>query len=236
MKTITLHLHGITPADLSMKRLAQYLTELNELYGEDAAVHFDSVTTGSAKLNAVVENDSYSHVLDLVRDLSQGKGCRRGLAAYKKLGELISQDNADGAIEVDGYPIIKFPHLVKQKQTFTIRKYGSVQGKLYQIGGKDNRKTVRLQGADKETLFCTATQEITENLAPYLFKNIRVTGHSVWDRQEEGGWKLKSLEIDSYTPLDSGKLSDAINRLRNTGGILWNEMDSPHSTILDGRG
>ncbi|TVU68088.1 hypothetical protein [Cobetia crustatorum] len=236
MKTITLHLHGITPADLSMKRLALYLAELNELYGADAAVHFDSVTTGSAKLNANIENDSYSHVVNLVRDLSQGKGGRKGLAAYKKLGELISQDNANGAIEVDGYQIVKFPHLVEQKRTFTIKKHGSVQGKLYQIGGKDNRKLVRIQGADKETLFCTATQEITEKLAPYLFKNIRVTGYSIWDRQEEGGWKMKSLEIESYTPLDSGKLSDAIQRLRNTGGIMWNEMDSPHSTILDGRG
>lgn len=115
-------------------------------------------------------------------------------------------------------------------------KAGSVQGRLYSIGGKDDSVPVRLEGANGETLHCEAGIETAAQLAPLLFKQVRVHGKGEWERRQAGGWRLKKMHISSYEPLEKASLRTAVDRMRGVGGILWNSIEAPHETILGQRG
>nr|WP_300312832.1 hypothetical protein [Halomonas sp.] len=236
MKTLTLHLDGIKPADLPMKRLAEYLCELSELYGKEGRVHFTSVTKGSAMLNARVDDDHYTKVLHRVREVANGVGPKAATKAYRRLTDLMQEDQTSGTVMSEGAQIIQFPHTPRRQKPMVVFRTGSVQGRLYTIGGKDDSVPVRLEGANGETLYCETDLETAALLAPLLFKQIRIYGKGEWERRQTGGWRLKKMRIASYEPLEKGSLKVAIERMREAGGILWDRIDSPHKSILDQRG
>lgn len=236
MKTLTLHLDGIKPADLSMKRLADYLCELAELYGKGGRLHFESVTEGSAKLNARVDDSHHAEVIHRLREVANGVGPRGATKAFRRLADLMQEDQASGTLQSEGAQIIQFPRMPRGQKPMVVFKVGSVQGRLYFIGGKEDSVPVRLEGANGETLHCEAGVETAALLAPLLFKQVRVCGKGEWERRQGGGWRLKKMYISSYEPLEKTSLKTAIDHMRGAGGILWNSIESPHETILDQRG
>jgi hypothetical protein len=236
MKTLTLHLDGITPEKLSMKRLTEYLRELATLYGSEDSVHFQSVTSGSACLNADVEEHRYQAVISQVREVAGGVGSKRPTKAYTRLADLMFEDRVDGSLKADGANIVQFPRAKCAEPPLVIVKQSSVQGRLYSVGGKDDTIPVRLEGADGETLNCEADMVLAEQLGTLIFKHIRLHGDGEWERRQGGGWKLKKLRIKSYEKLENIGFKTAVSRLRSAGGLLWNEKNSPHAEVLDLRG
>jgi len=236
MKTLTLHLDGIKPADLSMKRLADYLCELAELYGKGGRLHFESVTKGSAKLNARVDDDHHAKVLLRVREVANGVGPKGATKAYRRLADLMQEDQASGVLQSEGAQIIQFPRVSREQKPMVLFKAGSVQGRLYTIGGKDDSVPVRLEGANGETLYCETDIDTAAQLAPLLFKQVRIHGKGEWERRQAGGWRLKKMHISSYELLEKASLKTAIERMRGVGGILWDSLEAPHGSILDQRG
>lgn len=236
MKTLTLHLNGITPPDLTMSRLADYLCELAELYGKEGRVHFSSVASGSVKLNACVDADHHQRVLHRVREVINGVGPKGATKAYRRLADLMLDDQVSGTLESEGQQIVKFPRVGKDRKPLVIFKQSSIQGRLYVVGGKDDTVPVRLEGANGETLYCEADIETAAMLAPLLFKQVRLYGRGEWERRQTGGWRLRKLRISSYEPLEKASLQSALERMKEAGGILWDQQDSPHEVILDLRG
>ncbi|WP_306168601.1 hypothetical protein [Halomonas sp. MMSF_3323] len=235
MKTLTLHLEGLGPSDLPMKRLAEYLCELAELYGAGGHLHFASVTKGSARLNACVDDDHHHKVLHRVREVANGVGPKKAKKAYLRLADLMLDDQASGVLESEGCRIIQFPRISKH-QPLVVFKHGSIQGRLYTIGGKDDSVPVRLEGANGETLYCETDTETAAQLAPLLFKQVRLHGKGEWERRQSGGWRLKKMQIVSYEQLEKSSLKAAIGRMKKAGGILWDQIESPNEKILDQRG
>ncbi len=237
MKKLTLKLTDRTPETLSMKRLGQYIAHLSDMLGEVEHVHFDSVTRGSAMLNVDVEDLHYQQVLTHVRDVPNGMGTKKQLLAHRHLKQLMDEDGTGGAILNDAdTPILAFRKRPDDEKPLVVNKPGSVQGRLYRVGGKDDTIPVSLEGANGETLRCEASIAIAQGLSPLLFKQVRVSGDGTWERSPEGDWKLKKLKIESYQELDAAKISDVIHRLQSTGGLKWADMDDPHGVAKDLRG
>lgn len=218
-----------------MARLAEYLCELAELYGALEHVHFDKVVNGSAELVARVEVDYHSRVVTNVREAGQKVGSKRAIQAAHRLSEMMSDDLVEGSILDGAALILQFPKAQRVDPLIVIED-GSVQGYLYNIGGKDASVPVRLEGANDEALVCEATPELAQDLARHLFSYIRVHGKGEWVQKPEGGWRLKKLWIRNFEPLKQGSLSEAIGHLRSLGPTHWDEADDPHKDILGMRG
>lgn len=220
-----------------MKRLVQYLAHLSDMLGAVEHVHFSSVKKGSAMLNVDVDDLHYQKVLTHVREVPNGIGAKKQISAYRNLEQLMDEDGTGGAILNDSdAQILSFRKRPDNEKPLAVNKPGSVQGRLYRIGGKDDTIPVNLEGADGETLRCEASIEIAQGLSSLLFKQVRVSGRGTWERSPEGRWKLKKLKIESYQELDTAKVSDVVGRLQSIGGLKWADMDDPHAVAKDLRG
>jgi hypothetical protein len=122
------------------------------------------------------------------------------------------------------------------EKPLAVNKAGSVQGRLYRVGGKDETVPVRLEGANGETLHCEASTGIAQQLSALLFKQVRVSGCGAWERLPEGRWRLRKLKIESFQELDTAKASSVLVKLQSLGGLKWAEMDDPHGVAKDMRG
>lgn len=237
MKKLTLKLNDRSPQTLSMKRLGQYIAHLSDMLGEVEHVHFDSVSKGSAMLNVDIENLHYQKVLTHVREVPNGMGAKKQLSAYRALKQLMDEDGTGGAILDDAEaPVLSFRKRPNDEKPLVVNKSGSVQGRLYLVGGKDETIPVRLEGANGETLHCEATTEMAQQLSALLFKQVRVSGRGIWERSPEGAWKLKKLKIELFQELDTANAGDVVARLQSVGGLKWADMDDPHGVAKDLRG
>lgn len=223
---LTLKLDGTSPSELSMARLGKYLSALSDLYGSVDAVHFKDVSEGSACLNTWVDNqNSYNAVIQ--RSISQAATSG---SSYLKLVSLLAQDGFEAKIiNQDKVTILEFPS-VNEEAPLVIRKKGRVQGKLYNVGGKDDSAPVKLEGANGETYHCEATPALATKLGALLFKQLRVSGDSEWIKKD-GKWKLKKLIIDSYEVLEKSNLKTAFKALQNASGNQWKEEDDAQAIL-----
>ncbi|MDU6539284.1 hypothetical protein [Mixta calida] len=223
---LTLKLDGTSPGELSMARLGKYLSALSDLYGSVDAVHFKDVSEGSACLNTWVDNqNSYNAVIQ--RSISQAATSG---SSYLKLVSLLAQDGFEAKIiNQDKVTILEFPSITEEAPLI-IRKKGRVQGKLYNVGGKDDSAPVKLEGANGETYHCEATPALAAKLGALLFKQLRVSGDSEWIKKD-GKWKLKKLIIESYEVLEKSNLKNAFKALQNASGNQWKEEDDAQAIL-----
>ncbi|MEZ0582475.1 hypothetical protein ACA373_05680 [Erwinia sp. STN24] len=223
---LTLKLDGTSPDQLPMARLSKYLSALSDLYGSVDAVHFKEVSEGSACLNTWVDSDTaYNQVVE--RSLLQAKNNGKH---YQKLVSLLAQDGYRGSIiNSDELTIVNFP-VADEAPLFSVKKRAKVQGRLYNVGGKDESAPVKLEGANGETYNCEATPAMAAKLGSVLFKQIRVEGDSEWEKKD-GIWKLKKLKISSFDVLDKSSLRSALASLNEATGNAWKEEDNPHVVL-----
>lgn len=234
MKKLTLKLNEYRPDSLPMRRLGQYLSSLSELLGEVEHVHFTSVAEGSALLNVSVQDAHYSKVLMHIREVPNGLGSRKRLLAYENLQKLMEEDGTGGAILDDVQsPVLSFKKIQENEKPLVVSKHGSVQGRLYLVGGKDDTVPVRLEGPDGQTLHCEASTEVAQKLSGLLFRQVRVTGQGFWERTPDGKWRLKKLKVETFTELDASQASSVVEKMRSLQGLKWAEMDDPHGVARD---
>lgn len=225
MKTLTLKLHDSSPDRLTVKRLGQYLPHLADLLGEIEHVHFSSVTPGSAMLNVKIDEACYATVISQVRLAHGDGGSKKTQRAYSALQSLMNEDGTGGAILDDTESsVLTFRKQPDDEKPLLVSKTGSVQGRLYKIGGKDATIPVRLEGANGETLHCETTTAIAAELSGHLFKQVRVSGHGQWARTVEGQWSLRKLTIVSFDVLETNKAGAVVAKLQAIGGLKWSEM------------
>ncbi|OQP32392.1 hypothetical protein [Pantoea latae] len=223
---LTLKLDGTSPSKLPMAKLVKYMAALTDFYGSVEAVHFDSVSEGSADLNAWVDNDiSYNAVITKATLAAQNNG-----SSYQRLTNLLEQDGFVGKLlDRNDTVIISFP-TIKKDMPLYVTKVAEIQGRLYSVGGKDDSIPVRIEGPNGETFKCEATPELASSLGSHLFKNIRVKGESNWEKRE-GKWELKKMKIASFTLLKKTSLRDAISSIKQAPGDQWSEEEDADSLL-----
>jgi hypothetical protein len=234
MKSLTLRLDNHSPNTLSLKRLGDYLACLSNVIGRDEPVHLHSVASGSAVLRLEVDDARYPQIVADLSELANGHGPKRRLIAYEKLRKMLSDDRTSAAL-IDHFQsaIASMPWAESTDATIEIIKYESVQGELYQVGGKDELVPVRLAGANGETYLCEGNREVASQISRHLYCQVRVSGSSIWTRTDKDGWRLKKLRIESYKVLSESDLGAALSNLRVNHGVNWGDMDDPHAIASD---
>lgn len=211
---------------LPMNRLAEYMGELARLLGEQERVHFVGLEKGSAVLVSAIETPAVSKVDTRLGKLREGHGAKDAVQAYKALDTLLAKDNAIATLSSgEGAEIIAFPGRTRPKpmRYGPFREYGSLDGTVIRLGGKDETIPVLLRDAEGAEYPCQTTVEMSKQLAAhYRGATVRVHGSGKWIREEDGTWTLQQFDIDRFEVMDDAPLTDVVAKLRSVGGGAWN--------------
>lgn len=220
---------------LPMSRLAEYMTQLAKLLGEEERVHFSHLEPGSAVLVANAEEAAAPRVADRVKKVSEGVAPKDAMNAYRLLDTMLAKDNAVGVLsDPGGGQIIPFPGRTRRKPVRygPFKERGTLDGVVIRIGGRDETIPVLLQDGEA-TISCQTSLELSMRLAEYYRKApVRVYGDGKWVREEDGSWSLVDFQIQDFEVLDDSPLTDVVGRLRAVEGSRWGESADAISDIL----
>lgn len=208
---------AFSPKTIPMARLAEYMGHLAAIFGERSSVHFDRLEAGSTVLVSKIEREAVPKVKQRVVSVRRREGPSEGIRAYKAINRLLREDNSIGLLKEKprGATIIRFPGREEAEEEFpAVRQYGSIDGVVVRIGGKDQTVHVTLESEDEQIAGCFTTRRIAKELAHKLFEPVRLHGRGRWNRDRDGRWTLLDFKIESFEPLVDVPLSQALAEIR----------------------
>lgn len=231
-KSYTLYIDAYSPDTIPMGRLALYMQNFATLLGNSAAVHFDTLRSGSTQLAVKIDHEDVPKVavrLDLIR---RGDGAPDGARAQVEIDRLLAEDNATGFIYEDrnqSTEIITFPGVTRLvAETYgPFKQEGSLDGVLISVGGADQTAHIMLQNGEIKYSGIETTRDIARRLAKHMYEPVRLFGTGNWMREASGSWILKKFRLESFAALQTDSLKVAVDQLRQVEGSNWKAMDDP---------
>jgi|GEM_PF-1121327 len=187
---------------------------------------------GSLVVVQNIEEEAVPKVRERIDGVRKRSAPEDAIVAFDKLDNRLLEDTAVGVIETDLEKVIEFPGRNRTLlDTFApFVEYGSLDGKLIRVGGRDETVPVYLEEGNIIHL-CNSNREMAKKLAPHLFGGpLRVWGNGRWYRDQFGNWVMDRFTITDFSPLDDSSLTDAVSKLRAVPG---NEMKSLADPIFD---
>ncbi len=212
---------GYTPATIPMERLAEYMSGLSKMLGEEAFVHFESVVDGSVALRAKVDEPARPKVLDRVQAVRTDSAPADLRKHYDRLDEMLRKDNAYGALAGEDNVVVAFPGRNRPEPIVygPFKQQGTIDGEVYRIGGKDATKHVNIRSGDQDLSVLYANHAIAMRLRHFLFGGLlRFTGEGTWFRHGNGQWELRTFRIDDFEELADESLIETVAKLRAVTG------------------
>jgi hypothetical protein len=228
-----------TPETMPMARLAEYMAELALLLGEPTAVHFKRLARGSTVLVNTVEREAAPKVRQRTSAVRRGDGPQEALRAFKTLNKYLREDNAVGTLREKKTTavVLRFPGRLTPEERFTaVRQYGSIDGVINRIGGKDETIHVSLEMDGKQISGCYTNKTVAKELRHHLFDTVRLHGRGKWNRDGEGNWSLEDFKIESFEALKEVPLSQALAELRSIPTEWTDESHDELHVIRHGPG
>lgn len=220
-----------SPENIPMARLGEYLRAFGELLGEQAYVHFEAVRPGSTVLVAAVEHVAVPKVAARVRKMAAGDCNEDERAAYRRVDDMLREDNATGQlVGRDGNVIhVQFEGRNRPEPIVygPIKQLGTIDGEIIRVEGSDD--TVHVGVKDGSRTYKLFANEARGRELAALFRAgpVRFTGEGTWQRTGGGTWELKKFRIQDFHPLNDGPLSDAISALQGVGLGGWKDAADP---------
>jgi hypothetical protein len=212
---VVLVIDAFTPATMPMVRLAAYMREFAILLGSEERVHFSKVKKGSTRLAAYPDDQAAPKVKARLEEIVASTAPRMALKARQDLDDLMASDNAIGHLEMDGALVIEFPGRLRpaQQRIGPVRRSTSIEGQIYQIGGKDETINVHLRGKDGE-IRAEVSIELARRLAPHLLLGrVRLFGEGEWYRVNDT-WERHNFTAVDFAPLATHSLPEALGEMR----------------------
>jgi len=221
---------GYTPSTIPMNRLAEYMSDLASLLGEQKSVHFVRLKKGSVGIVHAIEYEAEPKVRKRIRNAQAGNDRDDETNPMRRINKRLAQDNASGVLwGPEEKRTIDFPG----KKRFTQPEYGpfnqpgTIEGIPIRIGGESDPVPVHLQEPGQPHDICYATREIARQIAPHIFTAlIRVEGIARWHRDSEGKWERDRFTIQHFDVIDNLSLTEAMERLRNVPTKI-REIENP---------
>ena len=228
-----------SPDTMPMARLAQYMSELAALLGEQNAVHFRRVTKGSTVLNARIEREAAPKVRDRVASVRAGDGLSEPMRAFRTLNKLLRDDNAIGILRdsTRNSVIVRFPgREIAEEKFSSIRQQGSIDGIVTGIRGKDDTIHITIQSEGQQISGCETSRAIAKQLGTRLFEPVRLFGRGRWSRDADGEWALQYFKIESFEALQDVSLATAVAGLREIPAEWGDDAYSDLNKLRHGPG
>ncbi len=228
-----------------MARLAEYMNELAKLMANIDRVHFINLITGSTTIAYHVEREAAPKVALRVDEIRRGDPPDDARPYYKRLNEMLRDDNAIGELEKVGpekgttAKLLHFPgrDIPRPDKIGPFSQMATFDGELIRIGGKDQTAHILIQDAEGRTWPGELSRDLARELKNYLWEGpiLRVEGTGRWLRTEEGAWELKHFRIHGYKILPKDTLLNVVERVRKIEGSEWPKIGDPIAFIRDMR-
>jgi hypothetical protein len=116
-----------------------------------------------------------------------------------------------------------------------VKQFGTIDGEVIRVGGVGDTIPVLLESEGKQIAGCYTSRQLAKELAKRLFEPVRVVGMGLWARDAEGDWGLRHFRIETFEPLDSAPLSEAVAKLRAIQVDLGSDPYAELKSIRHGR-
>lgn len=228
-----------TPETLPMKRLAEYLDDLAQIFGHEAEVHFKEIERGSAVAVVSVDEPAAPHVAYRVREVGRGAGPDEARRAFSAIDGRLQKDGAIGTIlDAGGAEIVSFPgrNRTRPIEYGPISQQTTLDGQLCSLTGRDETKhAILVDGETNWTGLSTKDIELARRLREHLWGGtLRLFGRGRFFRSETGTWELKGFTIEDFEVLDDRSFAQAIEDLRRIPGGL-SEIGAAYRGALSDR-
>ena len=209
-----------TPTTMPLARLAEYLAELAKILGQNESVHLIEVDEGSTVLVHKIDGEAVPKVRERAIAVQNGSGPADAMRSYRQVNKMLRDDDGSAAFLEDGAELIEFPGSKATLPPFiSVSERAEIDGEIQRVGGTGNPVPVLLTTEGHTLSGCWAKRDIAKQLGARLFEPIRLFGEGRWTRSPSGIWSLGYFRIDSFQELESGSLSDTINKLRAIPGF-----------------
>jgi hypothetical protein len=224
-----------TPQTMPLNRLAEYLTDLAVLFGENNSVHLIEVEEGSTVLPLIVDREAEPKVLENLDAVARKDAPPERMRAAETIDERLRKDNAKGGIVAPaGDNLIFFPgrERIIPPTYGPFNQPGFIIGTPNLVGGKNDPVPVHIEDMQGVVHVCSAKRGVARDIAPFLFETvIRAEGMARWVRHPTGEWEMKNFNILSVRPVSDAPLRQSVQRLRALPG-KWKELEDPLGELM----
>lgn len=230
-------MEGFEPDTIPMNRLAEYMTELSKLFGEEEHVRFVRVEDNCvAVVNKVVAPGSFSRIAKGLEGVANGSAPPVKLTAYGRINEMLNEDGGYAYAKRGSAIILRFPGVTKiAPEVLTIAGVATVTGYLYHWSeDADGWISLRLRQQSQPYARCYAPKHVGEHLRSFLSSTVRLTGKGTWVRSAKGEWSVTDLEVAHAIQLKDVSLREATNALRAIKGKWRNDSLKRNAELDDG--
>ena len=166
-----LKIEAYSPETMPMKRLAEYLTDVAVLLGDEQHVHLIGIEGSSTCPVVLVDREAEQGVVNRVHRAYLKEGPEEAVRAITSINARLVADNACAALlnpindKVLEFPGAKAPRRIEWP---SINQAGELYGVPIVIGGKNDLVPVHLLDGEEEHP-CLAHRGKAKEIAPYLF-------------------------------------------------------------------
>jgi len=110
----------------------------------------------------------------------------------------------------------------------------SVYAKIERVGGATEMHCgIRLPDHPRKMVIChVVNRDLVRQLGQLMYEHVTVSGVATWIRS---GWRLKTINIDSFEPPKKGSILETLRRVHKAGGHGWDKVINPDAEIAEMR-
>lgn len=220
---------AFTPASIPMSRLAEYVSDLAKMFGNNNNVHLLKIEGGSTVPVVMVEWEAEPKVRDRIKAIKNHEAPADAQQAARDIDRRLLQDNAKAVlIDPTGSKIFPFPgrENATKLEFGPVNQAGIFQGVPIKVGGENDPVPVHLEdGKDKHIVL--ARRSLAKDIARHLFTSVvRVEGTGRWIRHTDGEWEMLSFYASSFKVVENADIRKNISELREVPGE-WKKLEDP---------
>jgi len=207
---------GYTAETMPLTRLAEYLQELAVVLGDEPHIHLLKVDSASAVPVFHIDEEAAERVRGRAAAVRRGTAPAGAMKGYRNLNRMLQEDRGHATFFEGEAEIIPFPGGAAPGEPIRdIAQQGTLDGELEKIGGPRDWVPIHLRTMDKEPITgCFARKAVIQQLAPLIYKPVRLYGRGRWQRSPDGRWTVERFLVDSFEPLNRAPLINVIANLR----------------------
>lgn len=220
---------AFTPATIPMARLAEYVSDLAKMFGNNSDVHLARIESGSTVPVVLVDWEAEPKVRERLKAIRTHEAPEEAQQAAKDVDRRLLQDNAKAAlVDPTGSKVFRF----QGRENATKMEFGPLtqpgvfQGIPIKVGGENDPVPVHLEDGKDKTIVL-AKRSLAKEIAQHLFTSVvRVEGTGRWIRHTDGEWEMLSFQATSFKVLEDTSLRKNLDDLRQVSAE-WKKLDDP---------
>ena len=228
-----LKIDAYSPETMPMKRLAEYLSDMAVLLGEESHVHLIAIESSSTCPVVLVDWEAEPKVVERLQKARSGEGTDDARRAIESINARLRRDNASAdLLNPLQSKVIEFPGVnVDQPIEWpSINQSAELYGVPIWVGGRAELSNVDLLDGEKEWK-CLAERTRAISIAHHLYvTTLRVSGKGRWRKTPGGAWDLERFVIEDFEPVKANTIDQAIGDLRSVKA-KWKSLNDPLAAL-----